>query len=208
MVNTPRPAEASGLFLRYCLNWQRLLQMTVIIGAALLLVVHGALIAGLSGYVWLLSLIASYAATYLRDAPLHTPLPRDSTTVNVQHAFNLLAVVAGIVLRLSAFVSVMIWAIAEDMTRIAGYTGGVVLFLALIEQSVDVLFVEGARAFIVLTGQEAAFLSALWHLSVQNAPQTTDAWSLTPRRYFMVNATNGTTPQQVHIEEPRIILDE
>jgi hypothetical protein len=207
MVSAPRPAELSGLFLRYCLNWQRLTQVTVLVSGALLLLVYGAIITGLSGYVWLLCLLAAYAASYWRDAPLH--MPRQASTANVRHAFNLLALAAGVILRLSALVSVMIWAIGEDMTHVAGYAGRVVLFVALVEMATDMLFVEGARAFIVLTGQEAVFLTALWSSGVQHSPQdTADAGFLAPRRFFTVTQNNGSPPAHVGMREPEIILDE
>ncbi len=176
------------------------MQVTTLVAGALLLVVYGAIIAGLSGYVWLLSLIAAYAGTYLRDARLAQP-PRPGA-VDVGHAFNVFSVAPVIALYISALVSLIVWAAAEDMLRVAGHAGGFIFSLALLAHGVDLMFVEGVRALIIFKGHETAFLSSLWLLGVQHAPQTT-----TPRRQFVViNADGSTTPHDKG--EPQILLDE
>lgn len=200
MVHLPEPAELSGLFLRYCRNWQRLVQVTTLVAGALLLIVYGALISGLSGYVWLLSLIAAYTGAYLRDAQLSPPARAGA--VDVGHAFNAFSVVPVIALYVSAFVSVIVWACAEDMMRIAGHAGGFILTLALVGHGVDLMFVEGARVFVIFKGRETAFLASLWLMGVQHAPQTA-----TPHRRFVVmNTDDGGAPHDK--SDPQILLDE
>lgn len=204
----PRPAEFVGVFLRYCRSWQRILQASIVIVGALILVVHGPAIAGLSGYVWLSCITWAYLLTEMRDPALYKrPLPV-SGVVDTRHAFSLVPAATGLVLRVSALVSLLVWAIGEDLLYVAGRTGLALLFLALSEHVPDLMGAEAVRLYIVLTGREAELLATLWQRGVQQSPQpAAGGWPWPYRREFILSQGTGEATTTTR-DNGEILLDE
>ena len=91
------------------------------------------------------------------------------------------------------------------MTSVAGYAGGCLLFLAIVEHLLDLACVEIPRVATVLTGNELALLAKLWApRHIEHAMQAQNTL-LTARRDYVIAPTVASQTQSGDTE---ILLDE
>ena len=174
----------------------------------MLIVSHARYITGISPYVWIAFTGVGYLTVHFRDFMLYTAPERAPVEApwSTRYAFNLLALAAVMVIKISAVISLIVWA-AEDMTSVAGYAGGCLLFLAVVEHLLDHGCVELPRVATVLTGNELALLAKLWApRHIEHAMQAQNTL-LTARRDYVI-APAPVVPSQTHGGDTEILLDE
>ena len=185
-----------------------------------------------TGYVWLTLVAGGWLAAHLRDLPMKVmkgpPFSNDDL-VDTRHAFNALAIVATMVVKLSACISMLVWLASGELIGVAHTAGGYLAFIAICEFLVDMLvrdpnpcsrliytctqLVEAPRLALVVQGKHhALFLRYAWaplHVDDISQVPTTIAGCVTYRRWFKVREATATEMINGHgqgAEETETIL--